>query len=121
MSIPYYIVKKELVREVQSVDDPKNSTITSQRMNQRDRRKDMIPLRSDSKAMGSPSDGQKNMVKIRSSIMAIDFSNTATRKERTRYENNFALGVNGQGPKPGPMKGRAGYPRAINKVVVVRR
>ena len=30
------------------------------------------------------------------------------RKERPRYENNDTLGVNGQGPKPGPMnkKGR---------------
>ena len=38
--------------------------------------------------------------------MAIDFSCTATRKERERYENNFSLGVNGQGPKPGPIKKR---------------
>ena len=27
-----------------------------------------------------------------------------TRKERQRYENNCTLGVNGQGPEPGPMK-----------------
>ena len=33
------------------------------------------------------------------SLMSIDFS-TATTKERERFENNLALSVNGQGPKP---------------------
>ena len=53
--------------------------------------------------------------------MPIDFSYTVTRKERTRYENNYTLGVNGQGPKPGPLKKRADYPQAVNKVLVLRR
>ena len=44
-----------------------------------------------------------------------------TRKERQRYENKCTLGVNGQGPKPGPMKKRADYPQAVNKVLVLRR
>ena len=52
--------------------------------------------------------------------MAIDFPYTATRKERQRYENNFSLCVNGQGPKLGPMKKRADYPQAVNKLLVLR-
>ena len=53
--------------------------------------------------------------------MLIDFSYTASRKERQRYENNFSLGINCQGPKPGPMKKRADYPQAVNKVLVMRK
>ena len=32
------------------------------------------------------------------SLMSIDFSRTATGKERLRCEHNLTLGVNGQGP-----------------------
>ena len=49
------------------------------------------------------------------------FLKYSNRKERTRYENTYTLGVNGQGPKPGPMKKRADYPQAVNKVLVLRR
>ena len=63
----------------------------------------------------SPSDGTKNIVNI--SLVAIDFSCTATRKERERYENNDTLGVNGQGPKPGAMKKTADFPQAVNKLL----
>ena len=55
------------------------------------------------------------------SLMFMDFSNTATRKERLRYENNFFLGINGQGPKPGPVKKRADYFQAVNEVLVMRK
>ena len=65
-------VWKRIVREVQSMDEPKSSTITAKRMNQRDmrKRKDMIPLRSGSKAanyteiLSPPSDGPKNIVNL---------------------------------------------------------
>ena len=53
--------------------------------------------------------------------MTIDFSNTATRKERQRYENNSTLGVNRQGLKLGPMKKRADFPQAVNKLLVLRK
>ena len=52
--------------------------------------------------------------------MSIDFSHTATRKERERYENSFSFCVNGQGPKLGPMKKRADFPHAVNQVLVLR-
>ena len=55
------------------------------------------------------------------SLMFIDFSYTATRKERQRHENNCTLGINGQGPKPGPMKKRTDYLQAVNKVLAVRK
>ena len=53
--------------------------------------------------------------------MLFDLSKTATRKERHRYENNDTLAVKGQGPKPGPIKKRADYPQAVNKVLVMHR
>ena len=53
--------------------------------------------------------------------MLIDFSHTATRKERHRYETNDTLDVIGQGPKPGPQKKRADHQQAVNKVLVMRK
>ena len=78
------------------MDDPKNSAITSKGMNQRDmrKRKNMIPLRSGSKAtnctesLSTPSDGPQNIVNIWIRSWQFDFSYTATQKERKRYENN---------------------------------
>ena len=52
--------------------------------------------------------------------MSIDFSYTATWKERERYENNLTLGVNGQGPMPGPMKNRADFPQAVHQLTAVK-
>ena len=53
-------------------------------------------------------------------LMSIDVSFTATRKERERYENNYTLDVNGQGPKPGPMKKRADFPQAVSKLIALK-
>ena len=55
------------------------------------------------------------------SFMSSVFSDTATRKERERYENNYTLGVNSQRPKPGQMKKRTDFPQAVNKVMFLRR
>ena len=55
------------------------------------------------------------------SLVLIGFSCTAARKERQRYENNYTLGINGQGPKPRPMKKRADCLQAVNKVLAVRK
>ena len=53
--------------------------------------------------------------------MSIDFSYTATRKERQRHENNYTLGVNCQGPKPGPMKNRADFPQAVHQLIALKK
>ena len=55
------------------------------------------------------------------SLMAIDFSCIASLKERQRYANNYSLGVNDQGPKPGPRKKRAGFPPALNKLLYLKK
>ena len=55
------------------------------------------------------------------SLVAIDFSYTATRKERQRYENNNILGVNDQGPKPRPMKKITDLAQAVNKLLVLQK
>ena len=55
------------------------------------------------------------------SLMAIDFSHAAMRKGRQLYENNYTLGVNGPGPKLGPMKRRADHPQSVNKLQVPRK
>ncbi len=47
--------------------------------------------------------------------MSIAFSKTATRKERERYEDKDTLGVNGQGPKPGPMRKKGRFPRSSER------
>ena len=73
----------------------------------------MIPVRSDSKARNY-TEILKNIVNVLDSLMAIDFSYKAKRKERTRYENNFTLVVNGRRPKPGPMKKQTDCPQAIS-------
>ena len=46
-------------------------------------------------------------------------SYTTTRKQRLRYENNWALGINGQGPMPGSMK-KKDNPQAVTKVQTMR-
>ena len=52
-----------------------------------------------------------NCTEILSQYLDLVMANasTYTRKERQRYENKYSLGVNGQGPKPGPMKKRADF------------
>ena len=50
------------------------------------------------------------------SLMAIDFSHTATRNE-----NNYSLGVNGQGPKPWTNEKRTEFPQAMNKLLDLRK
>ena len=55
------------------------------------------------------------------SLMTIDFSDTATRKEHQRREIIILLASNGQGPKPGPMNKRADHQQAVNKLLVMRR
>ena len=52
-----------------------------------------------------------------SCLMSINFSCRATRKERERYQNNLTLGVNGQGPKPGPMRQKPDFPQAVNRIL----
>ena len=54
------------------------------------------------------------------SLLLEDKSHTSTRRERIRYENNWALGMNGQGPTPGPTKQRTDYPQAVTKVKIMR-
>ena len=54
------------------------------------------------------------------SLLLVDFSNTVTKKERLRHENNWALDIVGKGPKPGPLKKREDYPQAVHRVLVVR-
>ena len=54
------------------------------------------------------------------SLLLEDKSYTATRRERVRYESNWTLGSNGQGPMPGPVKKREDYPQAVTRVQVMR-
>ena len=50
----------------------------------------------------------------------IDFSNTDTRKERERCENNLTLGVNGQRQKSGRMKNKADSPLAAHQLIALK-
>ena len=68
----------------------------------------------------SPSEGPKNNVNMWIRLMSIDFSYTATCKERERYENNLTLGVNGQGPRPGPMKNRGDFQQTVRQLVALK-
>ena len=66
--------------------DPKNSMIISNRKNQRDtRRRNTLSVyhgkMNCTEILSSPWDGQQNSVKYLDSLMAIDFSYTAARKE----------------------------------------
>ena len=109
--------------------DPKNSMTISKRMNQRDMRKkkgyDSMTLRVQGDELhrnvqfgiGWTEEHCQHL----DSLLAIDFSCSATRQERTRCENKYTHGVNGRRPKPGPMKKRADHPQAVNKVLVLRR
>ena len=67
------------------------------------------------------SDGRKNIASIGVRSCSLISHMQLRGKERQRYENNNTLGVNGQGPRPGPMKKRAEYPQAVNKVLCVRK
>ena len=51
--------------------------------------------------------------------MSIDFSYTATRKERERYENNLTLGGTGRGPLPGPLKKRTDFSQAVHHIIAI--
>ena len=48
------------------------------------------------------------------SIATINISDTATRSERSRYHNYLTLGVTDEGPKPGPIKHRPDFSRAVH-------
>ena len=98
------------------MDDPQNSAITFKASESRRHAKkkgyDSITLgfqgdeqdRNSQLAIGWTEEHYQHW----DSLKAIDFSFSATRKERARYENNYTLGVNGQGPKPGPMRNKQG-------------
>ena len=71
--------------------------------------------------LSSPSHGPKNIVNVLESLMCIDFSYTAARKERQRYENNNTLGLNRQGPQPGPMQNRADFRHAFHQLIALKK
>ena len=54
------------------------------------------------------------------SLLSTDFSYTATRTERERYENNLTPGVNGQGHKSGPMKNRTDFSHAVHHLAAIK-
>ena len=53
------------------------------------------------------------------SLLSIDFSLRATRRERERYENNLTLGVKGQGTKSAPMKNRPDFSQAVHHLIAI--
>ena len=53
-------------------------------------------------------------------VLLEEKSYTATRRERLRYENSWALGINGQGPTPGAMKQREDCSHNVTKVKNMR-
>ena len=53
-------------------------------------------------------------------LSILDILYTATWSERSRYKNNLVLGVNDQGPKPGPVKHRPYFSRAVRTLAVKR-
>ena len=98
------------------MDDPQNSAINFKASEQRDMRK---KKGCESITLGFQGDEQDRNSQLATgwteehcqhwdSLMAIGFSFSATPKERTRHENKYTLGVNGQGPKPGPMRNKQG-------------
>ena len=54
------------------------------------------------------------------SIATVNISFTATRSERSQCENNLTLGVSDQGPKPGPMKHRPDFSRAVRTLATIK-
>ena len=120
-------IAKRVFRRVQSMDDPKNSAITLERLNQRDmrKRKDMIPLRSGSKAtnctesLSTPLDGPQKIVNIwiRSRQLV---SHTPLRGKSVSDMRTITLSTS-------MVKGRnldqrrkwADFPQAINKLLVL--
>ena len=59
-----------------------------------------------------PLDGRRIIVDTW--IARINISDTGTRSERSRYDNNLMVGVNDQRPKPGPIKHRPDFSRAVH-------
>ena len=53
-------------------------------------------------------------------IGSIDISCADTRSERSIYENNLTLGANDHGPKPGPMKHRPDFSRAVHTLAAMK-
>ena len=53
-------------------------------------------------------------------IATINISDTATRSERPRYDNNLTPGVNDQGPKPEPIKHRPDFSRAVHTLAAYK-
>ena len=54
------------------------------------------------------------------SIATVNISYAATWSARSRYENNLTLGVHDQGPKPGPMKHRLDFSRAVHTLAAIK-
>ena len=111
----------------QNIESVKNKSIISRHMNLGDTRswKGTRPFWKESRMLNCIATrrlhlgGQKNEKTLTHSYWKTK-SYTATKRERLRYDNNWALGINGEGPTPGPVKQRKDYPQAVTKVKSMR-
>ena len=102
------------------MDDPKNSPIISKRMNRRytRRRKTFRPLQKDirktncTEILSSPSVVSKNILNIWTRSWQLISHTQLLGKS---VSNMRTTGVNGRGPKSGPMKKRADHPQAAKQ------
>ena len=65
-----------------------------------------------------PLDGRRDIVDTW--IATINIFDTGTRSERSRYDNNPTHGANDQGPRPGPIKHRPDFSRAVHTLAALK-
>ena len=93
------------------MENLKNKLIISRQMNLGDtrRRKILEIFQNDDKYRNA----KIAIGRTEEQFIYLDKSYTATRRERSRYENNWTLSIKGQGHVPGPMKQREDHPHAV--------